>query len=416
MQSRFGKWSFAIGLLCCVLPLLMQSATVHAAQTGSSDAPPYRIIGYYPSWGVYARTYMVTDIPTGMLTHINYAFANFHEDGTVLLGDESADTSIIYPGDQTSDPNALRGNFRQLQRMKEADPGLQTLISIGGWNWSARFSDVARTPEVRATFAASAVDFMVRYGFDGVDIDWEYPTGGGHPLNHTDPNDPENFILLLEALRARLDEQGAQDGRHYLLTIATGAGRDKYETLDWSRITQAVDWINLMTYDMAGPASDVTGFAAPLYDSTENPPEGTSVDTAVQGYLSMGVPPSMINVGVPFYGRGWGEVPAENNGLHQPFGSIPSGTWEPGFFDYVDLAENYVPNYPRFWDETSQSPWLYDPDTGIMITYDDPESIAIKMAYVREHGLGGGMFWDLSGDDTQASLLTAMYEALNGNG
>ncbi|MDX1995884.1 MAG: glycoside hydrolase family 18 protein [bacterium] len=396
-------------IIFLLLPLMSLSVV---AQTTDEEAPPYRIIAYYAGWAIYGREYFVTDIPADKLTHINYAFANISEAGECVLGDPWGDTEVPYPGDEEG--AELRGNFNQLQRLKEAHPHLQTLISVGGWTWSGRFSDVALTDESRQTFARSCVDFMVRYGFGGLDIDWEYPTGGGNPGNTERPEDLENFILLLAELRAQLDAQGERDGRHYPLTIAAGASG--FEPLDWGRIHPLLDWINVMTYDMSGGWSSVTGFASPLYDSSATPAEGTSTDTALRGYLAEGVPPEKLVMGVPFYGHGWSGVADENNGLHQPYEGRPQGTFEAGTFDYGDLAENYMEAYTRFWDDTAQVPWLYSADEGVMITYDDPESLALKAEYVRENGLGGVMFWELSGDDDAHTLLNTLYESLNAAG
>ncbi|MDX2160371.1 MAG: glycoside hydrolase family 18 protein [bacterium] len=398
-------------LLGCVLAFSLVMATASTAQ----QAAPYRIVGYYVSWGIYARGYLATEIPAHMLTHINYAFANFSAERGCYRGDPNADTDVRYAGLPAD--LGFQGNFGQLIQLKRENPGLQTLISVGGWNWSVLFSDVAATPESRAIFAEQCVEFMVQYGFDGIDLDWEYPTGGGHPLNRERPEDPENFILLLEAVRTELDAQAVQDGRPYLLTIAAGAGDDKIDGLDWSRIHPLLDFINVMAYDMAVASSPLTGFNAPLYDSSSEPVEGTSAHTAIQAYLDQGVPADKLVLGVAFYGRGWGAVPPENNGLHQPHNPqrLPSGTWELHNFDYQDIAENHLtnPDFQRFWDDTAQVPWLYNPVTQVMISYDDPESLTVKAEYVREMGLGGVMFWELSGDDDQASLLTSLYETLN---
>jgi chitinase len=391
-------------LLACLLLLA-------AAPLAAQDDPNYRIVGYYTSWAMYGRQYFVDEIPADLLTHINYAFANINRDDECNLGDEWSDTQFLYPGD--TEDMELRGNFRQLNLLKEAHPHLQTLISVGGWTWSTRFSDVASTPERRQHFASSCVDFMLRYGFDGIDLDWEYPAGGGNPGNRTRPEDPENFILLLQEFRDQLDARGAQDGRTYLLTIATSAGRSQYQPLDWARIHPLLDWINVMAYDMSGGWSTVTGFNAPLYESTENPPEVTSVDTAIQDYLAFGIPSDKLVLGVPFYGYGWSDVPNVNHGLHQQYEGRPNGTWDVGAFEYNDLAANYVGVYERYWDETAQVPWLYYPDEGIMITYDDPESLTAKAQYAVDNGLGGIMFWELSQDTTDSELLTAINDVLN---
>ena len=395
--------------LVSLILFLIVLVSIAPAAAQDDTAEDFRVIGYYTAWSIYARQYFVTDIPAEQLTHINYAFANVSEDGECTVGDPYADTEYVYPGDTDSQP--LRGNFNQLNLLKQAHPHLRTLISVGGWTWSAHFSDAALTPESRERFAQSCVDFMLEYGFDGLDLDWEYPTGGGNVGNTERPEDPENFILLLQAVREELDARG----EGYLLTIAAGAGRRSYEPLDWERIHPLLDFINVMAYDMSGAWSEVTGFNAPLYESTENPPEGTSADTALRDYLALGVPADKLVMGVPFYGRGWLGVGAENNGLHQPFTGQPNGTWETGYFDYSDLAENYIDGgaYEYFWDETARMPYLYSAEEGVMITFDDAAALAAKADYVRENGLGGIMIWELSADDDAYTLLTAINDGLN---
>lgn len=388
---------------------------------GSGGALPSgsgRVIGYFAAWAVYGRDYHVTDIPAQLLTHINYAFANISEEGRCVLGDPYADTDKAYPGD-TWDPGAKRGSFHQLQILKQSNPHLKTLISVGGWTWSGRFSDVALTPASRATFASSCVEFIVEHGFDGIDIDWEYPGGGGLPSNAVRPEDEQNYTLLLQELRAQLDARGASDGRSYLLTIAAPAAPATYEHIQMNAIQQYVDWMNLMTYDFHGSWSTTTNFNAPLAPSSSDPSTDPIVRTqlnvqaAVQAYRSAGVVASKLVVGVPFYGRGWSGVTPQNDGLYQPFSGLPQGTWEAGVFDYHDLAANYVPNYARHWHAESKAPWLFDPSTGVMISYEDAESLGHKTAFINSEGLGGIMFWELSGDTSDSALLHAVVDGLS---
>ncbi|MBZ0281078.1 MAG: glycoside hydrolase family 18 protein [Anaerolineae bacterium] len=384
-------------IILSALLLVLAALPVAARQTTT----PYRIIGYYASWAIYGKEYFVTDIAANQLTHINYAFANISEEGEILIGDEWADTQFLYPGDAEDEP--LRGNFKQLGLLKQINPNLQTLISVGGWSWSDRFSDVALTEESRAKFAKSCVEFIKQYGFDGVDLDWEYPSGGGEPGNIERPEDPDNFVLLLAELRKQLDAQGELDGRPYLLTIAAPAGKWQYERMNLDKIYPYLDWINIMTYDYAGGWSEVTAFNAPLYGEV-------STDSAIQDYLTAGIPAEKVVMGVPFYGRGWTGVSATNNGLGQPYDGLPQGD---GSFDYGTLAADYVGKYQRFWDETAQVPWLYDAESGTMISYDDPESLTKKAEYIKQHNLGGAMFWETSQDDANNSLLNALYTTLN---
>src|SRR4051794_35249551 len=217
--------------LCLALPILVMIA---AAPASAQSQPKYRIVGYFASWGIYDRGYFVTDIPADKLTHLNYAFAFLSDTGEITLGDEWADTQFPYPNDKDDQP--LKGNFYQFQRLKQANPSLQTLISIGGWSESGKFSDVALTDASRKKFASSVVAFMLKYGFDGADIDWEYPTGGGDTGNIERPEDKDNYPLFLAELRAQFDAQEAKDGHHYLLTIALGSDRSAITPLDWAAI------------------------------------------------------------------------------------------------------------------------------------------------------------------------------------
>ena len=369
-----------------------------------------RVVGYYPGWGIYDRNFEVADLPGDKLTHVNYAFANL-VNGECVLGDPWADVDRRLSGDPWSGPGSdepYYGNFRQLNLLKDASPGLQTLISIGGWTWSGNFSDAALTPTSRERFATSCADFMQAYGFDGLDIDWEYPGGGGLAGNTVRPEDPQNFTLLLQALRDELDARGSAAGRHYLLTIAAPAGADKIAKLELDQIYPLLDFINVMTYDLNGAWSSISNFNAPLYLSPDDPTNSTgdSADSAIQNYLNQGVPADKLVLGVPFYGRGVNGVAPENQGLFQPFSGVPLGTWDAaggaptGMFDYADLATHYIgqPGVNVYRDEASGVPWLHDPSRGLFISYDDPVSLALKREYVWVNGLGGVMIWEMSSD------------------
>lgn len=384
----------------------------------SSDPPDppqpseKRIVGYFTSWGVYGRDYHVSDIPANKLTHINYAFANI-VNGEIALGDPYADIDKFYPGDSW-DAGALRGNFNQLNKLKEQHPHLRTLISVGGWTWSDHFSDVALTDASREKFVSSAVTSMQQYGFDGIDIDWEYPVGGGEAGNGNRPEDRHNYTLLMGEFREQLDALESQTGDDYLLTIAVGTGPSHIDDLELPQLAQHLDWINVMSYDMSGAWSSQTGFNSPLYAATGDP-QGSqlNVHASLSRFVNAGVPSDKIVMGGAFYGRGWQGVPNVNNGLFQSHAGVPAGTWEPGNFDYEDIKDNYLLNSTRYWHEEAHVPWLYNANTGVMITYDDPESLGIKSQYIVDNHYGGMMFWELSGDDSQASLLTSIYDTFN---
>lgn len=386
-------------------------------------APPPQIgsriiCGYYPEWGIYQRNYQVADIPAEKLNVVNYAFADVSEQGEVCVYDSWAAVEKAFPGDTWDQP--LRGNYNQLLKLKALYPHLVTMISVGGWTLSGRFSDAALTESSRNRFALSAMTFITRYGFDGVDIDWEYPVGGGLDSNKYRPEDKRNFTLLLQELRRQLDALGQQQGRPYYLSIAAPAGYQMIANIEPFAIAQTVNWINLMTYDFHGGWDAITGHLAPLWA-----PAGDLLNShsAVQLYLDAGVPAQKIVVGVPFYSRSWRGVPPANNGLYQPAGGVPMGTWDDtGMFDYWDITARLTAQpdtYKLFWDDLAKVPYIYAASLsgGVFITYENANSIQWKAAYVRERSLGGMMFWDLSGDaqDEPASLLSVIHRELFGD-
>lgn len=377
-----------------------------------------RVVAYYTEWSVYDRKYDVAQVPADKLTHLIYAFARLDAKGDVSVFDAYAATDKFYPGDKW-DKDYLRGNFRQLQNLKARHKHLKTLIAVGGWTLSGPFSDVAAAEATRARFARSAVAFMTRYGFDGVDVDWEYPVSGGLGTNKTRKEDKRNYTLLLKELRQVLDAQGKKDGRPYLLTVAAPAGPTTSENLELPEVAKLVDWFNLMSYDFHGGWSPLTHFNAPLYAVEGDPTADETVrrhfnvDSAVRSYLKREVPKDKVVVGVPFYGRGWRGVTGGKDGLFAKRGpGLPKGTWEDGLFDYKDLAANYVGKYRRHWHDEAKVPWLYDEKAGVTISYDDEESMRIKARYVADGGLGGVMAWELSGDDAKGTLLGALHGVL----
>jgi len=378
-------------------------------------AAAYSVVGYYPSWAIYARNYLVTDIPADRLTHINYAFANI-SNGEVVLGDSYADVDRFYPGD-CWDPGCRRGNFQQLRILKQQNTLLKTLISVGGWTWSENFSDAAATPAARETFANSCAVFIIEHGFDGVDLDWEYPVfGGDWDVEHR-PEDGANFTLLCNRIRVKLDSLAQINGRPYLLTLAVSAGGEHIDDLELPQLAEVVDFFNVMTYDFQGAWSAFTGFNAPLYADPDDPfsePEHTTFNlhTAMQHYVTGGVPREKLHAGLAFYGKGFGNVADANNGLYQSFsGPSSNGTWEPGVFDYWQLAQSYVNQngYTRYFHPLTRVPYLHNPTANIFISYDDTVSIAEKCDYIIAEEFGGAMFWELS-CDRNSVLLNKVYQ------
>ncbi|MDU6266290.1 MAG: glycoside hydrolase family 18 protein [Anaerocolumna aminovalerica] len=347
---------------------------------------PVRIVGYYAAWNQTPK-----DINADQLTHINYAFANIGSDLKIELGFPDVDEKNIY----------------QLNELKKVNPKLKTLISVGGWIWSGKFSDAVLTEESRTAFADSVIDFIVKYQFDGVDIDWEYPVGGGLPANTARPEDKQNFTLLMQKLREKLDERGKIDGKHYLLTFA-GATLTRYlNSIELDKLVRYVDYVNVMTYDIHGARDQFTDFNAPLFINSDISPQYKwSVDSGITNWIETGFPKEKIVMGIPFYGYKYEDVPDINHGLYQTFSQGNS-------IGYDEIVRYYLgnPDFIRFFHEESKVPWLFNGST--FISYDDEESIGWKAKYIKDKGLGGAMIWEL-GQDYEGVLLNSLYNDLYG--
>lgn len=409
--------------------------------TGPPPPPPppgLKKVGYFAQWGIYARGFTVKDVDRlGMaskLTHINYAFGNVSAEGRCFevnqlgQGDAYADyqksfdaaSSVDGVGDTWDQP--LKGNFNQLKELKAKHPGLRVLISLGGWTWSKYFSDAALTDASRRAFVSSCIDLYLRGNlpqmggdpaggpgsasgvFDGIDIDWEWPASEGNTGNVIRPQDNQNFTLLLQEFRRQLDAYGSSVGRRYDLSAFLPADPAKISAgIEVPGVFGALDWATVQGYDFHGAWESVTNHQSNLYDVPGDPsPAKFSVDKAIRTYTGAGAPARELVVGIPFYGRGWTNVPATNNGLFQP-GSAAPGSIEPGIEDYKKLKGRAGTVYR---DTAAGAAWLYDGTT--FWTYDDPTLIAQKTAYVKSKGLGGVMAWELDGDD---GTLTAAIDA-----
>lgn len=346
------------------------------------------VLGYYASWAAYSG-YTPSDIPAAYLTHILYAFANISSDYKITLGDREVDES----------------NFAELRALKNKNPNLKTLISVGGWTWSERFSDASLTAARRTAFANSVVSFITKYGFDGVDIDWEYPVSGGESDNVERAADKQNFTALMAALRSALDAQGKADGRSYLLSFAGGADTSYCNNVEMSKLAQYVDFGMVMTYDMHGAADGYTDLNAPLYGTTASSPNRVwSCDQAVQAWTKAGFPAKKLVMGVPFYGRIYTGVASGGSGLYKKFKTAKS-------IDYDKIVSGYLnkSGYTRTVGAAARTPWLFNGST--FISYDDAASMAEKASYVKSQGLAGAGIWELS-QNANGTLLKALAAGL----
>ena len=318
------------------------------------------------------------DINARKLTRINYAFADL-QGGRIMNGFANDDK-----------------NLAALVARKRQNPSLTVLISAGGWGRSDGFSDIALTRESRAVFIASVADYVSRHELDGLDVDWEYPALPGATKNFR-PEDQQNYTLLLSELRQSFNKLEKQLHRRLYLTVAAAAFSNFLAHTEMNKVARIVDTVNLMAYDYYDSADATTGHHAPLFTNPADP-RRISADRSVHEFEQAGVPAAKIVLGVPFYSHAWSQVPAANNGLFQPGAPLADG--QPGGAPETLLKNGFI----RFWDPIASAPFLYNPETKVFVSYDDPQSLAAKCRYVLDHKLRGVMFWNYESDSTGAML------------
>lgn len=466
---------------------------------------PRRVIGYFTSWRNGANgqpSYLVNDIPWDKITHINYAFAHVDAGNKVSIGDPNAAgnpaTNMEWPGVAGAelDPTLpYKGHFNLLNKYKKQYPDVKTLISVGGWAETGGFfgpdgkrvnsggfytmttnADGSVNNAGIETFVASSVEFIRKYGFDGVDIDYEYPSSmkdSGHPDDFPISNARRaglnaSYQVLMKRLREELDKAGQQDGVHYMLTIASPSSGYLLRGMETFQTTKYLDYVNIMSYDLHGAWNSHVGHNAALYDTGEDSElkawdvygtkefEGIgylNTDWAVK-YFQGGLSAGRINIGIPYYTRGfqnvqggtnglWGQAPLPNQadcppgtgsgeknkcgngaigidnlwhdkndvGLEVPAGSnplwhaknlqngvVPSYLAAYGLTPDTDPADQLTGTYARHYDSVAVAPWLWNAQKNVFISIEDEESMGTKVDYVINQGLGGIMFWELAGD------------------
>lgn len=346
--------------------------------TEPNSAGSYNIIAYLSDGAHWEEK----DIDADKLTCINYAF------GVVCGG-------------------LLKGShlkkLHMLKNIKQKHPHLKIVLSIGGWGADG-FSDAVLTEEGRKNFIKSIIDFVVSNNFDGADIDWEYPCDDLAGIMAR-KEDRENYTEYLRGLREALDEQGSKDGKQYILSIALGAGQKYVDDIEMAKVHTYLDYINVMTYDMRGSFTHITGHHTNLY-SPKDEPNGISGDKAVNILIQAGVPAKKIILGAAFYSRIWEKVKGMGTGLNEEAETTGCKTC-----DFSNLEKDYINKngYTRYWDDYSKAPYLFNGKT--FVSYEDELSLKYKAEYVISRDIGGIMFWEYPLDKS-LKLLNSMYTVL----
>lgn len=313
-----------------------------------SDEVTERIIVGY-------ATYWDTAIPDPtLMTHLNYAFAHIKNDF------------------ETLDIKQKSTRFKKILALKEKNPDLKIMLSVGGWG-AGNFSEMAADETHRKNFCKNCAQAVADYGLAGIDLDWEYPTSSSAGISSS-PQDTKNFNLLLKDMREAI-------GEDKLLTMASSSSA-KY--VDFKTAMQYLDFVNIMTYDMGKPPQHNSG----LYKSSMT---RRSCDESVTFHRQAGVPLNKIVLGMPFYGYGNGKE----------FSS-----------ETVDFNQIKIGDYTRKWDSQAKVPYLVNSSGDMILTYDDEESIGLKADYVISKGLLGAMYWNIEADDKNWTLSKAIASRL----
>ncbi|XP_022664603.1 endochitinase-like [Varroa destructor] len=371
-------------------PALVSPGGLVANVTGESP----KVVCYFSAWALYRpfpMNYDIDDIPGERCTHLVYAFVGL-----------SNQTWELFSIDPEFDFN--KGGYRRFTALRKKFPHIKTLLAVGGWaEGGKKYSEMVAVQSRRHTFINSVIQWVQTYGFDGFDLDWEYP--GAFDRGGTF-KDKENFLDLVREMKSVFNT--------YRLILSAAVPVAKFrvqEGYEIEELGRLLDFINVMTYDLRGNWAGFSDVHSPLYKRPfdEWAYEKLNVHDGLQLWVDGGAPKHKLIVGIPFYGRTFTLQNAENRGLKayinkEKNGGLP-GTYTnaTGFLAYYEVCSMLKPGggWIRKFDQIGKVPYAYKDDQ--WVGYEDAESVAIKMDYLRENGYGGAMVWAVDMDDFRGS-------------
>ncbi|MGY3571424.1 glycoside hydrolase family 18 protein [Vibrio paucivorans] len=426
-----------------LITLAIAATTAFGAQANTNV-----VAGYFADWQ-YANPdngYTVKDIPAENLTHIIYAFLSMcgpHTGASELVQNQVAKacegkapyTAIIVDREAALEHDFgnvdvkvdYKGHFAQLSQLKQDNPSIKILPSFGGWTMSEPFHAMAQDPKAMEHFSKTAVELIAQYPFfDGIDLDWEYPGGGGLTTSPWNPDtklsdeqkakERDAFTFLVKTMRGDLDALEKQTQREYELSTAVGVAA-KSAQIDWKSASQYLTNMFAMTYDYLGGWGTQTGHMTNLH-ATDNSWWGMGSDVFINQMIEQGIPPEKLVIGAAFYGRGWqGTKDFDGSNVKSDLVSEQGaqfGTGENGYFMFWDLLKNYGADqgYAYKYDEQAQAPFLWNDEEKVFISFEDQRSIKAKVEWAKSTKLGGIFTWELSGDPS-GELVEIMHQEMN---
>lgn len=382
---------------------------------------------YYENWSQYRppsggrAVFFPNLIDPTIITDLYYAFAVF---GYVTASIDPQNPHLT--GDYTVQPvewNDQSVLYPEVMALKKINSNLRNLLSIGGWSFNdpsdkmgaytyKLFSEMVSSEANRSQFINSAISYAHQYGFDGIDIDWEYPgdlTRGGTP------DDFANFITFLQEAYTACHAASPSLLLTYASPAIVPAGvpqsyKDNPSSyFGWlSEASKYLDRLNVMAYDYHGPFDNpkLTGVNAPLNKDT-NPDGLMFIAETLKNYLDNGVPSNKIVLGMPTYGHSYtGVVMTDaDNGPGKSFtgpGAAGPSTGAPGILAYFEIADMTATKELVFAsDVTTQTAYGFNIGTGEWVSFDTPDTIALKVGLAKDNNLQGGMFWAVDDDEYQ---------------